>query len=69
MPRPAAAWLLGSCGAPMPSFPGEATRGPVRPSSVREGQPKAQSPPSNPPLGDETMEEEWWEAIDITIVT
>ena len=48
MPRPAAAWLLGVCGAPAHGFPEEATRGPIRPSSDWEGQSKAQSP-SPPP--------------------
>ena len=48
MPRPAAVWLLGVCGAPVHGFPEEATRGPIRPSSDLEGQSKAQSP-SPPP--------------------
>ena len=32
----------------MPGFPGEAIRGPIRPSSDWEGKPKAQSPSNSP---------------------
>ena len=35
VPHLATAWQLGVCGAPTPGFPGEATRGPIRPSKPK----------------------------------